>query len=106
MTDFVFHRAGRPLGDFKRAWATALEKAGLTHEEKVADGTVATVNDRCFHDLRRTAARNLVRSGVREGAAMAITGHRTRAVFDRYAIVAGDEIREAMEKVSSSHNTH
>jgi integrase len=101
VTDLVFHRAEPPIGDFKRAWGTALEKARLTHAKKVADGTVTTVHDRCFHDLRRTAARNLVRNGVREGAAMAVTGHKTRAVFDRYAIIAGDEIRGATDKVST-----
>ena len=101
VADLIFHRQGQSVGDFKKSWHVALVKAGLTHQEKAADGTVVTVHDRLFHDLRRTAARNLVRSGVREGVAMAVTGHRTRSVFDRYAIVADDDIRGAMEKVSS-----
>jgi hypothetical protein len=46
---------------------------------------------RIFHDLRRTAARNVVSAGVRPQGAMKITGHRTDAMFRRYAIVDEDQ---------------
>src|SRR5262245_37100151 len=52
-------------------------------------------------DLRRLGRRDLVRAGVPERLAMAIIGHRTRAIFDRYNITSEDDLQEAAAKVQA-----
>ncbi|HYK91738.1 MAG TPA: site-specific integrase, partial [Acidobacteriota bacterium] len=82
---WVFHRDGQPIREFKRSWKTACKNAGLP-------GKIP-------HDFRRTAVRNLVRSGVPETIAMQMTGHKTRSVFDRYNIVDETDLFDAARRL-------
>ena len=81
----VFHRDGIPVRRWRTAWRTACQAAG--------------VPTRFLHDCRRTAARNLIRANVPERVAMLLTGHKSRAIFDRYNIIHEQELLDAGDRL-------
>jgi integrase len=82
------------IGDFQKTWRNACKDAGL-------EGLI-------FHDLRRSAIREMVRTGYNERTAMEVSGHRSRSVFDHYNIVDLKDQRIAAERrqvqISGRHN--
>lgn len=72
---FASINAGSKLNDFEKMWDRGVRKAG--------------VRDLIPHDLRRSAVRNMVKyCNIPESEAMIISGHKTRAMLDRYNIVS------------------
>jgi integrase len=98
--DLIFHRDGHPVGDFRKAWASACIAAGLGRNVTDENGKTH-YEGKLLYDLRRTAVRNMVRAGVPERVAMEISGHRTRAIFDRYNITSDQDIREAVIRTAA-----
>lgn len=88
LSEYVFHAGdGQAIVDFKHSWATACKAAGCP--------------GKLFHDLRRTAIRDMVRAGVPQSVAMRISGHKTTAVFIRYDIASEDDKLDALAKVKA-----
>jgi integrase len=81
-------RLGQRRRDYRKAWAAACTEAG--------------VPGRYRHDFRRTAVRNMERAGVPRSVAMKITGHKTEAVYRRYAIVSDADLREATARLTGT----
>jgi len=77
---------GDRMQSFRRAWAAACKAAGRP-------GLLV-------HDLRRSGVRNLVRVGVSDAVAMALSGHKTRSVFLRYDITSEADLREAARRLA------
>jgi integrase len=77
---------GVPIKWFYQSWRLAVTDAGFS-------GLL-------FHDLRRSAVRNMVEKiGMSEKRAMEISGHKTRSCFDRYHIVSLADIQESGQKM-------
>jgi integrase len=72
----------------RKAWSTACKQAGLP-------GLL-------FHDLRRSAVRNMEQAGVPRSVAMKISGHKTEAVYRRYAIVSDADLAAAAQKLAAA----
>ena len=83
--DYVLTREGRPVRDFRKAWNALFRKAG--------------VERRLIHDMRRTGAMHLDRSGISRTVAKQIGGWKTDSIYERYRIVSEADLQDAGKKL-------
>lgn len=93
----MFHRSSKgqtvqPIKDISRTWKAALKAARLP------SGLI-------FHDLRRSAVRTLIRSGVDPSVAMKVSGHKTRSMLDRDNIIEESETAAALARADAYLST-
>ena len=88
LSEFIFHRDGKPIGDVRKSWKTACKRAGIP--------------GRLFHDLCRTFARDADNAGVSRSVAKDVMGRKSEAIYTRYRIVAEDEKASALLRMQQT----
>jgi hypothetical protein len=101
--DFILTRKdGSRVAQPRKDWYSLCCQAGLGKKlvEKRSGGKTCTRYEGLqMHDLRRSAVRRLVRCGVPEKICMAISGHKTLSVFDRYNITSEHDLEQAARQI-------
>ena len=91
---YVFIYNGDPVKDIKKSLQGACKLAGIPYGRKKKNGLT-------FHDIRHTFNTCARKAGIAEPVIMAITGHETREMFDRYNKIDTQDIRQAMERIET-----
>lgn len=88
---YVFHRNGKKIVDFRTSWQASTKAVGL--------------GGLLFHDLRRSAARNMRKAGIHIHTIMKICGWKTDGMFRRYDIIDDADVQEASLKMTAQSET-
>lgn len=83
----VFHQGnGKPFGDFRKAWASALKRADIDPAFR-------------WHDLRHTWASHLIQAGATPRQLQELGGWKSTAMPNHYAHLCVDHLRAVVEKL-------
>jgi integrase len=121
--DFVCYRMNRlghaqQVGNFRKVWSRVCTKLGLAKMEPVMDAAGNPVllpkrykhskpkpklrySGLLLHDLRRTFVSDAEYSGAPRHEVMKISGHRSEAVYKRYAISDRVNRRAALDQIAA-----
>lgn len=91
---YVFTYKGEPLKDIKKSLQGACRLAGIPYGRRMKNGLT-------FHDIRHTFNTCARKAGIAESVIMAITGHETREMFDRYNKVDSEDTRQAIDRIEA-----
>jgi integrase len=83
--EFIFHREGKPIREFRKSWKTATKKASCP--------------GRLFHSTRRFAATAMLEAGLSPQMAMKWTGHTTQKMLERYGLIKPDKMAEGFTEL-------
>lgn len=78
---------GSPIKEFKKSWRTAVTAAGFPKL--------------LFHDMRRTAERNMAKAGMDQTMRMRISGHKTPSMSTRYNIIVAEDIAQEKARMDA-----
>lgn len=107
---YVFHREGQRIKDFRGAWNDACREAGVGYGYKANKKYTAKWEEKgltegpIYHDLRRTAVRQMDQAGVSRKVAMMRTGHKTESVYNRYNIGTDADLKNAAQQLERYRN--
>jgi integrase len=104
---YVFHRGGGKIQDIRGVWNTACREAGIGYGYKLNTKYAQEWEAKglsegpLYHDLRRSAIRQMDRAGIPRQIAMMRSGHKTESTFNRYNIGTDADLKNAAQKLET-----
>src|SRR6185312_2863162 len=89
---YLFQYLGKQLRTNRTAWENAREAAG--------------VPEILFHDMRRSAVRNMERAGIPRSEARQVSGHKTESIYIRYDIASEKGAIEVGQRMTAFHQSN